>query len=276
MGSVTDRVVNVRFTEPFEIFPVRKDLLTCRVVLLRYLPNRRIRGMCVFRVSRSQILAALMLPIILCVLALLLVLALVLQGRPFLYTSERMRDADTTFRFYKIRTMTPVEGAAEMVLGGHQQGRVTGFGRVLRRTRLDELPQIFNVLKGDIGFIGPRPPLRRHVDACPSAYGEVLRAMRPGITGLSTVLVHRREERLLSKCQSEFETEVVYLAHCLPLKLRIDMLYAQRRSVSLDLLILWRTALRLLSWDRGAQSVAVPGRDVQRSVAQSVDLARAA
>ncbi|MEL7151538.1 MAG: sugar transferase [Pseudomonadota bacterium] len=232
--------------------------------------------MCVFRVSRSQILAALMLPIILCVLALLLVLALVLQGRPFLYTSERMRDADTTFRFYKIRTMTPVEGAAEMVLGGHQQGRVTGFGRVLRRTRLDELPQIFNVLKGDIGFIGPRPPLRRHVDACPSAYGEVLRAMRPGITGLSTVLVHRREERLLSKCQSEFETEVVYLAHCLPLKLRIDMLYAQRRSVSLDLLILWRTALRLLSWDRGAQSVAVPGRDVQRSVAQSVDLARAA
>jgi len=232
--------------------------------------------MCVFKVSRSQILAALMLPIILSVLACLFVLALVLQGRPFLYTSERMRDADTTFRLYKIRTMTPVEGAAEMVLGGHQQARITGFGRVLRRTRLDELPQIFNVLKGDIGFIGPRPPLRRHVDASPSAYGEVLRALRPGITGLSTVLVHRREERLLSKCQSEFETEVVYLAHCLPLKLRIDMLYAQRRSVRLDLLILWRTALRLLSWDRGAQSVAAPGRDMQRPIAQSVDLARAA
>ena len=199
------------------------------------------------RVSTSQVAALVLLPPILMILACLCVIALVMQGRPFLYTSERMRDVETPFRLYKIRTMTPVERAREMALGGHQRGRITPLGHVLRRTRLDELPQIFNVLKGDIGFIGPRPPLRRHVEACPDLYGALLKSTRPGITGLSTVLVHRREERLLSRCRSEGETESVYLAHCLPLKLRIDRLYAERRSLGLDILILWRTALRPVS-----------------------------
>lgn len=203
--------------------------------------------------SRSQIVAIALLPPILLVLAVLYVLAMVLQGRPFLYTSERMRTTDVAFNLYKIRTMSPVEGAREMALGGHQRSRVTALGHVLRRTRLDELPQIFNVLKGDIGFIGPRPPLRRHVAACPHLYGEILGAMRPGITGLSTVLVHQREERLLSRCRSDCETEAVYIARCLPLKLKLDLLYAKRRTIGLDLMILWRTAQRLLAWNGPVQ-----------------------
>ena len=140
-----------------------------------------------------------------------------------------------------------------MALGGHQYRRVTALGRILRQTRLDELPQIFNVLKGDIGFIGPRPPLRRHVDACPHLYRRVLGTMRPGITGLSTILVHQREERLLSRCCSDGETESVYIEHCLPLKLKLDLLYARRRTLGLDLVILWRTVLRLLTWSNSTE-----------------------
>ncbi|MEM6386488.1 MAG: sugar transferase [Pseudomonadota bacterium] len=209
-------------------------------------------------ISRSQFVALVLLPPILLILGMLYIVVVLSQGRPFLYTSERMRDAETAFRLYKIRTMTPAEGAQEMALGGHQQSRVTAIGKVLRRTRLDELPQIFNILKGDIGFIGPRPPLRRHVKAKRAQYQLVLRTMRPGITGLSTVLVHRREERLLAKCMSEAETEAVYLDHCLPLKLRIDLLYASRRGFALDILILWRTALRLMKWQPACGEITAP------------------
>lgn len=208
------------------------------------------------RLTKSQLGAVLLLPIILVLLGLLYVIAICLQGRPFLYRSERMRDANTAFWLYKIRTMEPVEGAREMALGGHQRDRVTPLGRVLRRTRLDELPQIFNVLSGDIGFIGPRPPLRRHVEARPQQYRKVLAATLPGITGLSTVMVHRREERLLSRCRSAAETEAVYLTHCLPVKLRLDLLYSRRRGLSLDILILWRTIARLMP-ERGARARAV-------------------
>ncbi|MEO0915514.1 MAG: sugar transferase [Pseudomonadota bacterium] len=190
-------------------------------------------------------MALILLPLVLVVLGALLVIALMLQGRPFLYASERMRGPGKPFRLYKIRTMTPAEGVRELALGGYQRSRVTPLGHFLRRTRLDELPQIFNVLRGDICFIGPRPPLRRHFDAFPDQYGAVLQTTRPGITGLSTVMVHRREERILSRCRSAQETERVYLAHCLPIKLRLDQLYARKRSGLLDLLILWWTIARL-------------------------------
>ncbi|MEM9426989.1 MAG: sugar transferase [Pseudomonadota bacterium] len=208
----------------------------------------------------SQLVAVLLLPVILVMLSLLFVVVTALQGRPFFYASERMRDSKTPFRLYKIRTMTPVETSEEMVLGGHLRSRITPVGRVLRRTRLDELPQIFNVLRGDIGFIGPRPPLRRHVEACPTRYRHVLDAARPGITGLSTVMVHHREERLLSRCTSAAETEAVYLAHCLPLKLRLDLLYAENRGVLLNLLILWRTFARLIPKPATRRCMAPPRR----------------
>lgn len=198
----------------------------------------------------SQAIALLILPFVLVVLAPLFVVVVLLQGRPFFYTSERMRDADTSFRLYKIRTMSHQDGTREQVLGGNQKRRVTPIGQFLRRTRLDELPQIFNVLRGDIGFIGPRPPLRRHVEACPIRYRALLEAARPGITGLSTVMLHRREERLLSRCRTSEEAEAMYLANCLPRKLRIDGLYLQRRSVWLDLMILWRTCERLSPFPR--------------------------
>ncbi|MDA9865431.1 sugar transferase [bacterium] len=186
--------------------------------------------------------AILLLPLILPALAVLYVLAMLLQGRPFIYSSERMRDADTSFRLFKIRTMRPPGfGEREGALGGHLEHRVTPMGVWLRRLRLDELPQIFNVIRGDIRFIGPRPPLRKHVEACPRRYRQLLALTRPGITGLATVMVHAREERLLSACRSEEETEVVYLRRCLPVKLRLDMIYQRKRSPILDLLVLWRT-----------------------------------
>jgi lipopolysaccharide/colanic/teichoic acid biosynthesis glycosyltransferase len=211
-------------------------------------------------ITRSRVVAVLLSPIILVLLALLYLVVVPLQGRPFLYRSERMKDASRSFGLYKIRTMMVRNGVEESALGGDQSARVTGVGRVLRRTRLDELPQIFNVLRGDIVFIGPRPPLPRHLAAYPVRYRRLLDISRPGITGLSTVLVHRREERILSRCQSAAETESAYLSLCLPLKMRLDTLYAEHRGIGLDLLILWWTLARLFPTHRKPE----PGQITQQ------------
>lgn len=183
---------------------------------------------------------------VLVVLCLLWLIVVPLQGRPFIFASERMRRVDQPFHLYKIRTMHPVDpGGEQSVLGGDQSGRVTRIGKFLRKTRLDELPQIWNVLKGDIGFIGPRPPLRRYVTAYPELYAEVLQT-RPGITGLATVMLHRREEQLLSRCDTPMETDRVYREYCIPPKVRLDRFYRTNHSVLLDLWILYLTIARVV------------------------------
>ena len=194
----------------------------------------------------DRIFAILLLPLVLLILGVLYIVVVPLQGRPFFYSSERMRDADSAFTLFKIRTLHPAnETSVETVLGGYVCQRITPIGVWLRRFRLDELPQIFNVIRGDIRFIGPRPPLRRHVAACSQEYRALLTATKPGITGLATVTLHRREERLLAPCQTEQESEQVYLEKCLPIKLRLDAIYQKRRCFALDLLILWRTFSKL-------------------------------
>lgn len=195
----------------------------------------------------DKTLALLLMPIVLVLLAILYAIVVPLQGRPFLFTSERMRGPGQAFRLLKIRTMHPPDSVGEQsVLGGDQAGRVTPIGRFLRKTRLDELPQIINVLRGDIRFIGPRPPLRRYVEQYPELYSRVLQTP-PGITGLATVMLHAREERLLSRCNSPTETDLVYRTRCIPMKARLDLLYRDKQSLALDALILWRTFSRLFS-----------------------------
>ncbi|MCB2116706.1 MAG: sugar transferase [Rhodobacteraceae bacterium] len=179
--------------------------------------------------------------------ALMILVALVLlvaQGRPLLYGAERMRSPDRPFTLWKFRTMRAA-AADSGVSGGDKVARVTPLGRVLRRTRLDELPQLFNILAGDMSFVGPRPPLRQYVEAFPDLYAEVLRC-RPGVTGLASLIYHRHEERLLAACESAEETDRVYRRRCVPAKARLDLIYRARRSPGLDLAVLALTARGVL------------------------------
>lgn len=199
-----------------------------------------------FPLTVAQLAAMLLVVPALIVLAVLFVIVVAVQGRPFLYSSERMRSPERSFLLYKIRTMHPPDPLAEeSVLSGRQARRVTPLGAFLRRTRFDEIPQIFNVLKGDMGFIGPRPPLRKYVDAYPDLYSEILSDTLPGITGLATVTLHRREERLLSRCDDPAEADLIYRTKCIPIKARLDLIYRRRRGLGLNLLILTRTVSRL-------------------------------
>jgi len=161
------------------------------------------------------------------------------QGRPILYHSLRMSAPGRPFRLWKLRTMRPDPGDSG-VTGADKAGRITPSGRFLRRTRLDEVPQIWNVIRGDISLVGPRPPLPVYVDRFPDLYARVLQS-RPGITGLATLVFHRHEERLLAACRTAQETDAVYARRCVPRKARLDLIYQRRRTVALDLWILART-----------------------------------
>ena len=206
---------------------------------------------------RDRAVAIVLAPVVLVVLAVVCPLMLLVQGRPIFFVSERMRTRHQAFHLLKLRTMVPDAGGAHGVLGGHASARVTALGHVLRVTRIDEFPQLWNVLRGDIRLIGPRPPLRRYVEAYPELYARVLR-QRPGITGLATVRFHAREAQLLKRCQSAKATDDVYRRHCIRHKARLDLFYQRRRSLGLDALILYWTVSRLVPPRKRRRADAVP------------------
>ncbi|WP_417605628.1 sugar transferase [Primorskyibacter flagellatus] len=189
----------------------------------------------------AALLAVVLLPVGLLIAAVLLIK----EGRPIFYISERMKSVDEGFQLWKFRTMS-VDPADSGVSGGDKSSRITPAGQFLRRHRLDEIPQLWNVLRGDISFVGPRPPLRRYVEQFPEIYREVLKS-RPGITGMATLAYHRTEEQLLAPCQTAEETEAVYTKRCVPRKARLDLIYAQRRTVCGDLKLMLATVFRRIS-----------------------------
>lgn len=166
-------------------------------------------------------------------------LLLLSQGRPILYVAPRMKSAEDSFHLLKFRTMHRVDEDSGAT-GAHKSWRITAVGRILRRTRIDELPQLFNILKGDMSFVGPRPPLREYVERFPAVYAQVLKS-RPGVTGLATLIYHRHEDRILARCTSAEATERAYYRRCLPAKLKIDLIYQRHRDIRLDLWIMWNT-----------------------------------
>ena len=175
---------------------------------------------------------------------------LLCQGRPIFYLSERVKSPQQNFRLWKFRTMRVAldDGG---VSGGNKMSRITPLGKVLRRTRLDEVPQLWNILRGDMSFVGPRPPLPIYVDQFPVLYAQVLQN-RPGLTGLATLAFHKREAALLANCKSAAETDAIYTRRCIPRKARIDMIYLQKRTFRLDIFILAQTVWKVLKKQRSA------------------------
>ena len=176
--------------------------------------------------------------------AILILAILARQGRPIFYVSERMRAPGKPFQLWKLRTMTIVD-ADSGVSGGDKVSRVTRTGALLRRSRLDEIPQLWNVICGDMSFVGPRPPLRQYVERFPNLYAQVLRS-RPGITGLATLRYHRHEERLLARCRTTDETDALYARACVPRKARLDLIYQRHRTICLDMALMIETLMRAL------------------------------
>ncbi|MCX7889011.1 MAG: sugar transferase [Rhodobacteraceae bacterium] len=201
--------------------------------------DRAFRGAPLRARSLDLALAAVLLAPAALLCAAIALAVLLADGRPVLHRSDRVTTGGRIFTLLKFRTMRPdpAEGGGEGVTGGHKASRVTPLGRFLRRSHLDELPQILNILRGDMGFVGPRPPLPSVVARHPQVYARVL-AERPGLTGLASLVFRTREAALLSDVSSQASAEEVYARRCLPAKARLDGLRRARPGLALDLLIL--------------------------------------
>jgi len=159
---------------------------------------------------------------------------------PIFYLQERIGRGEHPFRIWKFRTMIiGADRIGPLITRGGDR-RVTRVGRWLRRSKVDELPQLVNVLKGDMSLVGPRPEVRRYVELFHEDYTKIL-SVRPGLTDLASLAFADEETRLAETATCEDE----YLSHILPEKIRLAKLYIDNSSLSLDVQLMLRTLLRL-------------------------------
>ncbi|MEE8599874.1 sugar transferase [Euzebya tangerina] len=171
----------------------------------------------------------------------LVVAALVrlLDGSPVLFRQQRVGRHGRDFTILKFRTMRTGQPGAEVTVGGDV--RITRLGAVLRRFKLDELPQLWNVVRGDMSLVGPRPEVRRYVELFPEAFAPVL-TVRPGITDPAS-LAFRHEAELLAASE---DGEQTYREVVLPRKLALSTAYVREASWTGDLRIIGETLRSLL------------------------------
>ena len=183
----------------------------------------------------------------------LIVIALGIQGTsgaPILFRQRRVGRCNREFQLLKFRTMKVAAVKAGPGLTRRGDSRVTGIGRWLRKWKLDELPQLFNVLMGDMTLVGPRPDLEEFWSRATIADRRVL-LLTPGVTGAASI-AFRDEERLLAQVPPERLTSF-YIEELLPQKARIDGDYAARATFRSDCDILLQTVFEPLFQWRGVQ-----------------------
>jgi lipopolysaccharide/colanic/teichoic acid biosynthesis glycosyltransferase len=156
---------------------------------------------------------------------------------PVFFRQVRVGRLDRPFLIYKFRTMFTDADQNGPQITATDDERITPLGRILRNTKLDELPQLINVVKGDMSLVGPRPQVPRFVDEFPLDDRAIVLAVRPGITG-PTQLKFRHEEVMLEGVE---DREQYYIENLLPLKCRMDVEYVQNRSAVYDAVILLET-----------------------------------
>ena len=160
---------------------------------------------------------------------------------PVLYRARPVGKDGRLFDLFKFRSMVTDAAERGPRVTGSGDARVTGVGRVLRRTKLDELPQLLNILAGDMALVGPRPEDPGYVTSYSAEQLQVLR-VKPGLTSAATLL-HRHEEQMLTGP----DWDETYRREILPAKLQIELDYLSRRTLSKDVLILAQTASALFT-----------------------------
>ena len=207
-------------------------------------------------IKRSFDIAVSAIGLVLCSPLFLVVAALIKwdsKGSVF-FKQQRIGKNFRPFSIYKFRSMVqdaPEKGALISVAN---DARITRVGHVLRKAKIDELPQVINVLKGEMSVVGPRPEVRRYVELFRKDYDEILK-VRPGITDLAS-LKYRDEAAVLSKaCDPENE----YQLKVLPEKIRLAKEYIRRSSLLFDLQLILRTLVKLFVLEKPYRKKKVTG-----------------
>ena len=155
---------------------------------------------------------------------------------PALFRQERIGRYGRVFVLLKFRTMHILKGTEKGSFDAGDASRITSFGRFLRKTKLDELPQLWNVLTGDMALVGPRPEVCKWVAVYPERWAKVL-MVRPGITDPASI-VYRDEEEILARSA---DPERTYREEILPHKLNLYEEYVHSRSFLGDIGIIFKT-----------------------------------
>lgn len=163
-------------------------------------------------------------------------LVLLFDGKPVFFMQSRVGLGGKSFKLIKFRTMLVDPASTKGSFDMGSSVRVTAVGALLRRTKLDELPQLWNVLLGQMALVGPRPEVRKWVDAYPQRWAKV-HQVRPGVTDPASI-VYRNEEQLLAQSS---DPEKIYRDEVLPHKLSIYEKYVEEQSLLGDIGILFKT-----------------------------------
>jgi lipopolysaccharide/colanic/teichoic acid biosynthesis glycosyltransferase len=161
---------------------------------------------------------------------------------PVFFKQERIGRDFRPFLIYKFRTMAEDAADRGALITAGEDPRVTRIGRWLRKSKVDELPQLINVLKGDMAFVGPRPEVRKYVELFRSDYEQILK-VRPGITDPASLKFHD-EAKVLGNFP---EPEKEYVGRILPEKLALAKTYVREGSLYSDLALIFATLRRVVS-----------------------------
>lgn len=176
-------------------------------------------------------------------LPLLIVIAILVKFTsvgPIFYTQNRIGLNGVQFGLLKFRTMYIGSDKKGLLTVGANDSRITNVGLFLRKYKLDELPQLINVLNGSMSFVGPRPEVERYVNMYTESQRKVLQ-VRPGITDFSSIYF-RDESELLSK---QADPENFYIYRVMPQKIRLNNVYIRNKSLALDIIIILKTILHI-------------------------------
>mgnify|MGYP006154236203 FL=1 len=176
---------------------------------------------------------------------LLLLIALLIKldsPGPVMFRQERVGRFGQPFRIHKFRTMRhePAGQGLQITVGADR--RITRVGGFLRASKLDELPQLFDVWLGDMSLVGPRPEVPRYVAHYPAELRDKVLSVRPGITDIASI-EYRDESAVLARAA---DPEQAYIHEVLPHKLALAAQYVDRASIGLDVRLIWRTLLAIV------------------------------
>lgn len=162
-------------------------------------------------------------------------------GFPLFYLQVRVGKNNQDFKVFKFRTMHLDADKKGLLTVGGRDPRVTSIGYYLRKYKLDELPQLFNVLIGNMSLVGPRPEVRKYVDLYSEEQKQVL-TIKPGITDYASV-EYIKENELLSKSQNPEQT---YIQEIMPAKLALNAKYIKQQGIVVDVKIIFNTIFKIL------------------------------
>ncbi|NND93693.1 MAG: sugar transferase [Flavobacteriales bacterium] len=174
------------------------------------------------------------------ILILISILIFIKDGSPIFFMQERIGKDSNPFQLFKFRTMRPnSESEGQLSIGGRDP-RVTDIGHILRKSKVDELPQLLNVLKGDMSLVGPRPEVPRYVALYNERQREVLK-VRPGLTDKAS-LAYFNESELM---EDKEDPESFYIEELMPAKLELNLEYLNGRTLITDIRLIIKTISRI-------------------------------